>query len=216
MSERLPRPVTTPKPGRPPRPAEPMSWGSAFLVMLVATGVLWAVELADALDRHRLDQYGLRPRTLQGLEGIVTMPLLHANAGHLLSNTAPFVLLGWVLMLSGLRSWLVVTGLVMLAGGFATWLVAPSGVIIGASGLIFGWLGYLLARAFFARRILWIIVAALVVLFFGSLLSGLLPSFDSNISWQAHVCGFAAGIGTAWLLHPRGLVGRRPRGPLAS
>lgn len=190
-----------------------MSWAGAFLLMLVAAGVLWGVELADALDRHHLDQYGLRPRTLEGLEGIVTTPFLHANAGHLLSNTVPFVLLGWVLMLSGLRSWLVVTGLVMLVGGLATWLVAPSGVIIGASGLIFGWLGYLLARAFFARRILWIIVAGLVVLFFGSLLSGLLPSFDSHISWQAHVCGFAAGIGTAWLLHPRGLARRRPVRP---
>jgi membrane associated rhomboid family serine protease len=191
-----------------------MSWGGAFLLMLVATAVLWAVLLADALDQHRFDQYGLRPRTLAGLEGIVTAPFLHANLGHLLSNTVPFVLLGWVLMLSGLRTWLVVTGLVMLVGGIATWLVAPSGVIVGASGLIFGWLGYLLARAFFARRILWIIVAALVVLFFGSLLSGLLPSFDSHISWQDHVCGFAAGIGTAWLLHPRGLSRRRPLRPV--
>jgi membrane associated rhomboid family serine protease len=82
-------------------------------------------------------------------------------------------------------------------------LVAPSGLIVGASGLVFGWLGYLIARAYFSRKLRWIFVAVVVLVFFGTLLNGLLPSFNSNVSWQAHVCGFAAGIAAGAVLHPR-------------
>jgi membrane associated rhomboid family serine protease len=91
-------------------------------------------------------------------------------------------------------------------GGFATWLVAPAGIIVGASGLIFGWLGYLVARAWFSRRLRWIVSALMVLLFFGTLLNGLLPDLDPRTSWPAHLCGFVAGVLVAWLLHPR-----RPR-----
>ena len=172
--------------------------------MAVVAGALWAVQIANAIDDHGLDRFGLRPRSVAGLWGIVTEPFLHASAWHLLSNTGPFILLGWAVLLSGLRSWLVVTGLVLAIGGVLTWLLAPSGLIIGCSVLIFGWMGYLLARAYFSRRILWILGAAAVAFFFGGLFAGLIPSINSESSWQAHVCSFAAGIVTGWLLHPRG------------
>ncbi len=126
------------------------------------------------------------------------------SAWQLLSSTGPFVLIGWVVLLSGMRSWLIVTALVTVVGGLATWLIAPSGLILGCSGLIFGWMGYLLARAYFSRRIVWILAAVLVAFFFSGLFAGLLPSINSKSSWQAHVCSFAAGIVAGWLLHPRG------------
>jgi len=95
----------------------------------------------------------------------------------------------------------------------AAWLVAPAGIIVGASGLIFGWLGYLLARAYFSRKLRWILVAVLVLFTFGSVLNGLLPSVDSNVSWQSHVCGFAAGLLAGAVLHPRRTgTPRAPRG----
>jgi membrane associated rhomboid family serine protease len=106
-------------------------------------------------------------------------------------------------MLSGVRTWLIVTGLVAVVGGVATWLIAPSGLILGCSGLVFGWLGYLLARAYFTRRIMWILGAALVAFFFSGLFAGLLPSINSRSSWQAHVCSFVAGVAAGWVLHPR-------------
>ena len=93
---------------------------------------------------------------MAGLWGVLFSPFLHASWWHLISNTAPFIALGWAVLLSGVRTWLVVTAIVILVGGFATWLVAPSGLIVGASGLVFGWLGYLIARAVFSRRLMWI------------------------------------------------------------
>jgi membrane associated rhomboid family serine protease len=127
------------------------------------------------------------------------------------------VLIGWVLLLSGLRAWATVTALVIVGGGALTWLLGPGGsVIVGASGMVFGWLGYLLARAYFSRRLKWIVVAVLVLIFFGTLLFGLIPSINSDVSWQAHVCGFAAGVGAGALLHPRGGNARLPGRPAVS
>src|SRR5215470_5051960 len=128
-------------------PSESRSWGGALAFMGFCAGVLWAVEIANVIDGYGLNRFGLRPRELAGLWGIPLAPFLHASAWQLLSSTGPFVLIGWVVLLSGIRTWLTVTALVAFVGGFATWLLAPSGLIIGSSGLIFGWMGYLLARA---------------------------------------------------------------------
>jgi membrane associated rhomboid family serine protease len=209
--------VTTP--ASPPAPLrrrfDPTSWGGALIVMAVFAAVLYVVELADVATSHHLDRFGIRPREVDGLWGVLGAPFLHASWWHLLSNTGPFVLLGWAVLLSGVRSWLVVTVVVIVVGGFATWLVAPSGLIVGASGLIFGWLGYLIARAVFSRRLLWILGAVLAVFFFGGLFSGLLPSAGRDVSWQGHVCGFAAGVLAGWLLHQRDREPRRPRPPVS-
>lgn len=187
------------------RPFEPESWSGALVLMTGFAGVLWAVQILNAIDDYRFDRFGLKPREADGLWGVVTAPFLHSSYGHLLSNTVPVVLIGWVVMLAGLDIWATVTALVVVGGGLLTWLVGPGDtVIVGASGMVFGWLGYLLARAYFSRRLKWIVVAVLVLVFFGTLLFGLLPAINSDVSWQAHVCGFVAGIGTGALLHPRG------------
>ena len=184
-------------------PFDPSSWSGALIVMFGVTAVLWVIQIVNAENHYSLDRFGLRPRRVDGLWGIVTEPFLHASYGHLFSNTIPLVMIGWVLLLSGVRAWLTVSALALALGGLATWLVAPAGVIVGASGLIFGWLGYLIARAYFSRRLRWILVAVLVLFFGGTLLTGLLPSFNSQVSWQAHVCGFGAGILAGAVLHPR-------------
>lgn len=210
MTTRGPEPpIPRPRPGAArgdstEPPFERRSWGGALAFMVFCAGALWAVEIANAVDSYGLNRFGLRPRELPGLWGILTAPFLHVSAWELLSITGPFVLIGWVVLLSGLRTWLIVTGLVALVGGLLTWLIAPSGLILGASGLIFGWMGYLLARAYFSRRLVWILAAVVVVFFFSGLFSGLLPSINSHGSWQAHVCSFCAGIFAGWLLHPRG------------
>jgi membrane associated rhomboid family serine protease len=166
--------------------------------------LLWIIQIVNATDSYDLDRFGLRPRDAAGLWGLVTMPFLHGSYQHIYSNTIPLVAIGWVLMLSGLRNWLTVTAIVVVGGGLLTWLVAPSGLIVGASGMIFGWLGYLLSRAYFSRQLKWIVVAVLVLVFFGTLLFGLFPNLNSGVSWPAHVCGFVAGVGAGALLHPRG------------
>ncbi len=174
--------------------------------MLGLGAVLWIVQILNAANDYSFNRFALRPRTLDGLVGIVVSPFLHSSYGQLLANTGPFVLIGWAVLLSGLRVFAIVSGLVIGLGGLATWLIAPSSsVILGTSALILGWLGYLIARAFFARKFVWIGAAVLACFFFGTLLVGLLPSLDEG-AWQGHLFGFAAGVFAAWLLHPR-----RPR-----
>jgi membrane associated rhomboid family serine protease len=199
------------------RPFEPESWSGALVLMSGFAAVLWVVQILNAIDDYRLDRFGVKPRELDGLWGVVTMPFLHSSYGHLLSNTIPVVLIGWVLLLAGVSTWATVTGLVVVGGGLLTWLVGPGdSLIVGASGMVFGWLGYLLARAYFSRRLKWILVAVLVLIFFGTLLFGLFPTLNSDVSWQAHVCGFVAGIGAGALLHPRGEETRSLRRPAVS
>ncbi|MEO8889231.1 MAG: rhomboid family intramembrane serine protease [Jatrophihabitantaceae bacterium] len=197
------------KPAAGTEPAfDPRSWSGALIIMCGFGALLWIVEIVNAANHYSLDRFGLRPRQVGGLWGIFTQPFLHASYGHLASNTVLVVLIGWVLMLSGIRTWLSVTAIIVVLGGVLTWLVAPSGLIVGASAMVFGWLGYLIARAYFSRKLRWIIVAVLVLFFFGALLQNLLPTFHSDASWQSHLCGFLAGIAAGAVLHPR-----RPRRP---
>lgn len=186
------------------RLTDPHSWIGAFVWMLAVAAVLWIVQVVNS--QHRLTEYGLVPRDTTGLRGIVLQPFLHANWQHLISNSAPLILIGWAVLVAGVRQWWIVTGVVILGGGILTWLVAPGNqVIVGASGVVFGWLGYLLARAVFSRDLRSILIGVVVLLCFGTLLFGLLPTVASGVSWEAHACGFAAGIAAAALLHdPRG------------
>ncbi len=199
--ENNPKPQPVPR-----RRFDTSSWSGALLLMAGFTAVLWIVQAVNAADDYRLDRFGMRPRQVDGLWGIVTQPFLSGGYDQLLSNTLPVLLVGWALMLSGPRVWAVVTAVVVVVGGTATWLVAPPGLISGASSLVFGWLGYLIARAAFSRRLRWIVTAVVVLLFFGTLLGQLVPSLHSRSQWQTHLCGFLAGVLLGAVLHPR----RRP------
>lgn len=197
-------------------PFDPTSWGGALILMAVVAALLWIVQIIDSAQHYSLNRFGLRPRHVDGLWGVLTEPFLHQSYGQLFSDTVPLVLIGWVLMLSGVRAWLTVTVIVVVLGGLLTWLVAPAGLLLGSSGMVFGWLGYLLARAYFSRKLRWIVVAALVLFFFGGLMSSLLPSFDTHVSWQGHACGFVAGVLAGALLHPRRARARKPVPPAVS
>ena len=161
--------------------------------------VVWAVHLVNSVLGHAFDAFGVVPRTLGGLLGIALAPLLHASWGHLIHNTISFLMIGWILMLRNRRDVYWVGLVSALAAGIGTWLVgAAHSVHIGASGLIFGLLGYLLSRGVFEKKI-WPILGTLVGLFFfaGSL-RGLFPGVP-GISWEGHLFGFLGGILAAWL-----------------
>lgn len=179
----------------------PRSDGVRLLLMMLA--VMWAVELVDALDGHRLDAEGIMPRDASGLPGILFAPFLHASFGHLIANTVPFVALGLVIALDGARRLLTVTAVVALISGLGTWLTAAgSSVTLGASGVVFGYATYLAARGVFSRRLGQLAVGVLVgVVFGGVLLWGLVP--HGGISWQDHLFGALGGIGCARLLSER-------------
>jgi len=161
--------------------------------------LMWALELIDqVLLRHRLDRFGIVPRTQMGLRGILLAPLLHGTWQHLSANTLPFAVLGWLTLLQGVPEFALVTAMIWLVSGFGVWLFAASHTLhIGASGIIFGYFGFLLSQSYFERDLLSAAVAVVVALLYGPLIWGILPSRRRGISWQGHLFGFVGGILTA-------------------
>ncbi len=182
-----------------------MVWTVGILVLL------WAIVIVNAIVNHRLLDYGIRPRETRGLVGIVAAPFLHEDAAHLAANTLPLAAFAWLLLTAGARQFVIVTVAVILASGAIDWAVGPAHtVIVGASGVIFGWFGYLLARGWFARSVRAIAVALLVGAVFSGLFSGLLPKVDSNVFWGGHLAGFVVGVLVAALMHRRRPKPARP------
>ncbi len=166
--------------------------------------VIWFLEIIDRLILGgSMDALGVRPRTLVGLRGILLMPLLHGGFGHLLANTLPFIVLGWLVMLNGISSFFFISAVIIVVSGVGVWLFgAANSVHIGASGLVFGFFGFLVTRAYFERSLGSIILAFGVIIFYGGLLMGILP-LQLGVSWQAHLFGFAGGVLAAYVISKR-------------
>lgn len=162
-----------------------------------AIGTFWAALAANAITGGALLQYGIIPRTVVGLRGILFAPFLHGSVSHLVANTIPFVLLGWLVMLKGARTFIGVTLASMLGSGLAAWLLgAPGSVHIGASGVIFGYLGFLMLNGWFTRSLGNIALSIGITALWGGVVFGVLPG-QPGISWQAHLGGFLGGIWAA-------------------
>jgi len=198
--------------GRPPTPATQTKkrprWMVGGATILTFVALLYLVELVDQLMGGKLDANGIRPDTTDGLWGIIFAPVLHANWQHLMANTVPLLVLGFLMTLAGLSRFIWATAIVWILGGFGTWLIGDVGSScgptdhIGASGLIFGWLAFLLVFGIFVRRF-WDIVIGLVVLFvYGGVLLGAMPVLHhcGGVSWQGHLCGAIAGVVAAYML----------------
>ena len=177
--------------------------GWALLFMLFLLAGLWFLELLDQISGNQLDQLGIHAREVDGVPEIFSAPFLHAGWDHLISNSLPFFVLGFLVLLSGLARWLVSSLIIIIVSGMTAWFLTPANtIILGASGLIFGWLTYLLARGIWSRRPAQVAVAVVVLLVYGGLIWGVLPS-GAGISWQAHLGGALGGVLAAWLLHRR-------------
>jgi membrane associated rhomboid family serine protease len=163
--------------------------------------LLWVIELVDLfLLGGALDRLGIWPRHLIGLRGIVFAPFLHGGLGHLIANTVPLLTLGWFIMLGDISDFFVVSIVTMIVSGLGTWFFgSPFSVHIGASGLVFGYFGFLLSRAYFERSISSIAFSLLAVMLYGSLIWGVFPT-NELISWQGHLFGFIGGVLSARML----------------
>jgi membrane associated rhomboid family serine protease len=167
-----------------------------------AVAISWAVEVIDWVLQGSLNQFGIHPRTFGGVIGIGASPFLHADFEHLISNTVPFLILGGVVLMAGRRQFLLATVCIVALGGGMLWTLGPGGSNhIGASLLIFGYLGYLLTRGLFERSPFWIAVSLLTLVLYGGMVVGVLPG-EKGVSWQGHLFGFVSGIITARLLCP--------------
>lgn len=191
---------TTLEPSRSRQVAQRDPRTNGLLLVAAMAALMWIVEVIDAIAGGDLDRFGIVPRQVSGLDGILFSPFLHSGFGHLLSNTVPFLLLGAVIALNGAVRVLQVTVIVGLVAGIGVWLFAGSNTItVGASGIVMGYATYLISRGVFSRRAFELLVGVVVAVIWGGMvLASLLPK--DGVSWQAHLFGGIGGVLAAWWL----------------
>ncbi len=178
---------------------------SQAVTLAAPLGVSWLTLGANTVLGGALTRFGVVPRTVDGLRGILFAPFLHGSLAHLVANSVSLLILGWlVLVFGGRRQFYWVSAAAALGSGLCAWLLGASGSVhIGASGVIFGYLGYLMLSGWFARRF-WPFVASIgVTAMWGGMVFGVLPG-QLGISWQSHLGGFIGGIWAARMLRARG------------
>lgn len=196
--------MTHPSTRRTAGPARPRPNRVAALVLLFAfVALMWVVEGVDVgiqsvTGGPGFDDDGVRPLSSTGLLGIVTMPFLHGSWAHLAGNSVALLVLGSLIALSGVRPLVVVTGVSWLLSGLVCWLIGGIGTVhIGASGIVFGYIFYVVARGVFTRRFWHLLVGLLVAGYYGlGALAGLSP-LQEGVSWQGHLGGAIAGVTAA-------------------
>ncbi|MGH3302224.1 MAG: rhomboid family intramembrane serine protease [Streptosporangiaceae bacterium] len=188
----------------------------ALFVMVGFLAILWIIQLVNAADLYQITRdYGIRPRDVGSLPDILSAPFLHVSWTHIESNSGPLFIFGFLAAYRGVVRFLGLTALVIIVSGLAAWFSGSSGTIgVGASGVVFGYLGYILVRGFFDRRGIDILLGAVMALCFAYQFTVLLP--HAGIGWQAHIGGLAAGVVGGWIFRDRVAVGRTAVGPTAT
>jgi membrane associated rhomboid family serine protease len=172
----------------------------AFFVMLGVLALLWIIQIVNFADAYRLSQsYGIRARDIGSLPYILTAPFLHFSWSHIEGNSGPLFIFGFLAAYRGIGKFVAVTAVVVLTSGFAAWLFESPGLVgAGASGVVFGYFGYIMVRGLFDRRVIDVLIGAVMALCFAYQFSVLLP--HQGIGWQAHVGGLIGGIASGYLL----------------
>lgn len=155
----------------------------------------WAIELIDQATSRNLDNYGILPRSFIGLRGVVLSPWLHGSWGHLIANTITFFGLGMIVIVAEGRRFISTTFMLVLLSGLGTWVIGRPAVHIGASGLIYGYFGYILGRALWEKKVIWAMIGIVVGVIYWRMLWGVIPK-GGIISWEGHLAGLIGGV---WL-----------------
>jgi membrane associated rhomboid family serine protease len=179
--------------------------GKAFVTMWAVVAALFAIEALNHWNSDRLNALaGIRPHRVNGLDGIVFAPFLHTGFDHLYANAVPLLLTGTFVLATGVVRSIGVTALIAVASGLGVWFTgSPNTVVVGASGIILGYIGFLLARGIVERSWWGIVVAALIGLIYGAQILGEVLPTDERISWQAHLFGFLGGVVAAVVFRRR-------------
>jgi membrane associated rhomboid family serine protease len=188
------------KPTNPAKRILPPHPVRAAAVILAFTALLYLIELVNVSVFHgTLANDGIHPRTLMGLPEIIWAPLIHVSWAHLIGNTVPVLVFGFLAMAAGIGPWIAVTSMIWIISGLGVWLIGPAGSTVGASGIAFGWLLFLLVRGIFNRSFGQIVISLVLLFYWGSVLWGLVPGRE-DISWQGHLFGALAGVLCAFLV----------------
>jgi len=171
-----------------------------MLFSLKIIGILWAIQIINLLTKYNLNNLGIRTRSIRGLSGILFSPFLHGGFNHLFFNTIPLFVLSDLVLLEGHVVFYYVSCTIIILSGILTWLFGQRGIHIGASGLIMGYFGYLLAKAYFHITGTTIILAGICLYYFGGLVLSLFPGAKKNVSWEGHIFGLLSGIFVAYYL----------------
>nr|CEL15239.1 Rhomboid family protein [Kibdelosporangium sp. MJ126-NF4]CTQ95720.1 Rhomboid family protein [Kibdelosporangium sp. MJ126-NF4] len=177
----------------PPNPLQ------ALVVVAGFVALLFVVEAVDTALGHSLDLHGIWPRDIDEWDGILWAPLLHVGWDHVTANAVPFLVLGLLSASGGMGQFLGVTAIIWLFSGVGTFLIGQPGVHLGASGVVFGFLTFVLVRGLFVRSLPQILIAVAVFAVYGSVLWGVLPT-QTGISWEGHLSGAVGGVVAAWLV----------------
>jgi membrane associated rhomboid family serine protease len=161
-------------------------------VLIAFLAAVWGVSLAClALGVDAVPI--LVPRTTAGLAGVVTMPFVHGSLAHLVVNTGPLAVFAWLVLIGGTKYFFRVTAVVVIVGGLGVWALGRGGAHVGASGLVFGYFGFLVARGLYDQKLRSIFIAGLVAVLYGGMIWGVLPTLP-GVSWEAHLAGLVAGV----------------------
>jgi len=175
----------------------------ALFVMVGFIAVIWIVQLVNWADHYQLTQsYGIRPRDAGSLPDILSAPFLHFSWAHIEGNSGPLFVFGFLAAYRGVTKFFGVTALVILTSGLGAWLTESSGSVgAGASGVVFGYFGYIMVRGIFDRHAIDLLIGAVMALCFAYQFSVLLPA--AGIGWQAHIGGLVGGVLAGWVLRER-------------
>ncbi len=168
-------------------------------LVLILLGVLWSIHVINAILGYRLNILGVHPRRFWGLPGIFFSPFLHGDFSHIFFNSIPFVILASCVMISGLHVFIIVSITITLLSGTCLWLFGRKAIHIGASGLIMGYLGFLLMNIYQQGTVVAVAIGIICIYYLGGMLFSIFPT-DVKTSWEGHLFGLLAGVATSYLL----------------
>jgi membrane associated rhomboid family serine protease len=180
----------------------------ALFVMVGFLAVIWVLQIANWADQYQLTlHYGIRPRDIGSLPDVISAPFLHFSWAHIEGNSGPLFIFGFLAAYRAVTKFIWVTILILLTSGLAAWLAEPANTVgAGASGLVFGYFGYIMVRGFFDRHVIDMVIGAIMALCFAYQFAVLLP--HAGIGWQAHLGGLIGGVAAGWIFRER-----RPKAP---
>ncbi len=176
------------------------SFIEAVKIVFYLIAIIWLIEIVNLLTGHAFYQWGILPRNIDGLPGIIIHPFIHGSLQHTILNSLPLLILGSFVALEGRAAFVKTTIFIVLVGGLLLWLMGRSSYHIGASLLVFGYFGFILSKAFYTKTIRSILVAIITIFMYGGIVYGLVP-LDNRVSWEGHLFGLIAGV-----LSGRGLM----------